>query len=438
MTDIIHTAAAVPPGYHHTNAGVLPNEWTSRPLGSIVEEITETAGTRKIETVSISAGVGFVNQAEKFGKELSGKQYEKYTVLHRGDFSYNKGNSNLYPQGCIYRLNDRTEAAVPNVFESFRVSDGNPDFYEQLFISGFLNRQLYSRINRGVRDDGLLNLRGKDFYSCEVPCPPPAEQEHIAEILMQCDKVIELKQRIIKELGHLKKACLRMMFPEKGRNKPVIRFPGFSEAWEQRKFDEVCDCTVPNNTLSRAELSYDEGTVLNVHYGDVLIKYGSVLDVQKDDIPRIPHRCREDFNGALLLDGDVIIADTAEDETTGKACEIGNLQGSAIVSGLHTMVCRPRNRMALGYLGYYLNSNAYHHQLLPLMQGIKVLSLSRSNIQKTSVSYPIAVKEQQLIAYYFSQLDHLITLHQRELEESKKKKKVLAQLLLTGVIRVRI
>lgn len=140
------------------------------------------------------------------------------------------------------------------------------------------------------------------------------------------------------------------------------------------------DCTVPNNTLSRAELSYDEGTVLNVHYGDVLIKYGSVLDVQKDDIPRIPHRCREDFNGALLQDGDVIIADTAEDETTGKACEIGNLQGSAIVSGLHTMVCRPRNRMALGYLGYYLNSNAYHHQLLPLMQGIKVLSLSRSNI----------------------------------------------------------
>ena len=190
--------------------------------------------------------------------------------------------------------------------------------------------------------------------------------------------------------------------------------PFYTFSWEQRKFDEVFDCTVPNNTLSRAELSYDEGTVLNVHYGDVLIKYGSVLDVQKDDIPRIPHRCREDFNGALLQDGDVIIADTAEDETTGKACEIGNLQGSAIVSGLHTMVCRPRNRMALGYLGYYLNSNAYHHQLLPLMQGIKVLSLSRSNIQKTSVSYPIAVKEQQLIAYYFSQLDNLITLHQRK------------------------
>ena len=230
-----------------------------------------------------------------------------------------------------------------------------------------------------------------------------AEQEQIGSYFAALDNLITLHQR----------ECISFTGKSVGLIQAINK-KQITSSWEQRKFDEVFDCTVPNNTLSRAELSYDEGTVLNVHYGDVLIKYGSVLDVQKDDIPRIPHRCREDFNGALLQDGDVIIADTAEDETTGKACEIGNLQGSAIVSGLHTMVCRPRNRMALGYLGYYLNSNAYHHQLLPLMQGIKVLSLSRSNIQKTSVSYPIAVKEQQLIAYYFSQLDNLITLHQRK------------------------
>ena len=208
------------------------------------------------------------------------------------------------------------------------------------------------------------------------------------------------------------------VYTHDGAGTIVVRY-----SWEQRKLDKVFDCTIPNNTLSRAELSYDEGTVLNVHYGDVLVKYGSVLDVQRDEIPHIPQSCREDFRGALLQEGDVIIADTAEDETTGKACEIGNLQGSSIVSGLHTMVCRPRQQMALGYLGYYLNSNAYHHQLLPLMQGIKVLSLSRSNIQKTSVSYPTSVEEQQLIASYFNQLDNLITLHQRKLEKLKLVKK---------------
>ena len=245
----------------------------------------------------------------------------------------------------------------------------------------------------------FVEVSGKQMAVMELMMPPTMrEQQTIGGFFQQLDHLITLHQR---EFAFLCK--------EKSK-----KFRYIKNAWEQRKFGEVFDCTVPNNTLSRAELSYDEGTVLNVHYGDVLIKYGSVLDVQKDDIPRIPHRCREDFNGALLQDGDVIIADTAEDETTGKACEIGNLQGSAIVSGLHTMVCRPRNRMALGYLGYYLNSNAYHYQLLPLMQGIKVLSLSRSNIQKTSVSYPSAMKEQQLIASYFSQLDHLITLHQRK------------------------
>ena len=204
---------------------------------------------------------------------------------------------------------------------------------------------------------------------------------------------------------------------------PAIRFKGFDDAWEQRKFDEVFDCTIPNNTLSRAELNYESGSVRNIHYGDILIKYGSVVDVQNDEIPFATGKSSDDFKGALLQDGDIIIADTAEDETTGKACEVGNSQGLDVVSGLHTMVCRPRNKMALGYLGYYLNSDAYHHQLLPLMQGIKVLSLSRTNVQKTMVCYPKSKTEQQLIADCFRNLDHLITLHQRKLDKLHNTKK---------------
>ena len=277
------------------------------------------------------------------------------------------------------------------------------DFINPLFLAlAISNGEPQKELAKKAQGKSVVHIHNTDIQEVTIAYPSRTEQDRIVSVFRQLDNLITLHQR----------KCANLCSPSQVVFSLLFVTSTFS--WEQRKFDEVFDCTVPNNTLSRAELSYDEGTVLNVHYGDVLIKYGSVLDVQKDDIPRIPHRCREDFNGALLQDGDVIIADTAEDETTGKACEIGNLQGSAIVSGLHTMVCRPRNRMALGYLGYYLNSNAYHHQLLPLMQGIKVLSLSRSNIQKTSVSYPIAVKEQQLIAYYFSQLDNLITLHQRE------------------------
>ena len=277
----------------------------------------------------------------------------------------------------------------------FRPSEKIDSYYLAYMLRSESTRAKIILLAQGI---SRYNISKNKVMEIAVSLPSLDEQKMIGQYFSQLDNLITLHQR---EFAFLCK--------EKSK-----KFRYIKNAWEQRKFDEVFDCTVPNNTLSRAELSYDEGTVLNVHYGDVLIKYGSVLDVQKDDIPRIPYRCREDFNGALLQDGDVIIADTAEDETTGKACEIGNLQGRAIVSGLHTMVCRPRHRMALGYLGHYLNSNAYHHQLLPLMQGIKVLSLSRSNIQKTSVSYPTVEKEQQLIANYFSQLDNLITLHQRK------------------------
>ena len=81
------------------------------------------------------------------------------------------------------------------------------------------------------------------------------------------------------------------------------------------------------------------------------------------------------------------------------------------------MVCRPRNKTAEGYFGYYLNSNSYHHQLLPLMQGIKVLSLSRANVQKTTVKYPKDKAEQQKIADCLRSIDTLITLHQRKYEK---------------------
>ena len=418
----------VPEGYKKTKIGIVPKEWEIHKLS---EHLTESrilgsngAAAKKITVKLWNKGV-FEKQ------ELhEGSANTTYYKRKSGQFVYSKLDFLNCAFGIIPKHLDGYESTQD--LPCFDV-DGVDTYYLLTYVT---QRNFYTHF--GMIADGGRKARRvgtKDMMSFPLAYPPLAEQKKIAKILSAQDKLIELQQKKIEELQKLKKVYLNKMFPKKGENVPEWRFKGFTDAWEQRKFDEVFDCTVQNNTLSRVELSYDEGTVLNVHYGDVLIKYGSVLDVQKDDIPRIPHSCRENFNGALLQDGDVIIADTAEDETTGKACEIGNLQGSAIVSGLHTMVCRPRNRMALGYLGYYLNSNAYHHQLLPLMQGIKVLSLSRSNIQKTSVSYPIAVKEQQLIAYYFSQLDRLITLHQRKLEEMKKQKKSLMQLLLTGIVR---
>ena len=417
MADIIHTTEIAPVGYHHTNAGNLPNEWTSLPLSSIVEEITETAGTRKIETVSISAGIGFVNQAEKFGKELSGKQYEKYTVLHRGDFSYNKGNSNLYPQGCIYRLNDRTEAAVPNVFESFRVADGNPDYYEQLFISGFLNRQLYSRINRGVRDDGLLNLRGKDFYSCEVPCPPIAEQDRIAEILVQCDKVIELKQREIEELEKLKKAYLKMLFPKKECDQPELRFPGFSGIWKRRKLGEI-------GSVQTCKRIFKEQTSSD---GEIPFYKNGTIGLQADSY--ISREVFEEFKRLYPYPepGDILIS------AVGSVGRTAEYTGKDEYFQDSNVVWLKTDKMAVDKK--FLKAS---YQVIDwLIEGSTVKHLYNDNILKSVIWIPETIEEQKAVGKFVEDFDYLITLHRDELAESKKKRKALAQLLLTGIVRTK-
>ena len=210
-------------------------------------------------------------------------------------------------------------------------------------------------------------------------------------------------------------------------NTPNIRFKGFADDWEQRKLGDTL-CSLQNNTLSRAELTYEEGTIKNVHYGDILVKYGEVLDVKNEQIPNIiDTTVAEKYKASFLQNGDVIFADTAEDETVGKCSEIAGLTDETALSGLHTIPYRPQLKFATGYLGYYLNSSVFHQQLIPLMQGIKVTSISKSAMQNTDIVYPKSFDEQEKIGAYFMHLDHLITLHQRKCDEVKQLKKFMLQ-----------
>ncbi len=99
----------------------------------------------------------------------------------------------------------------------------------------------------------------------------------------------------------------------------------------------------------------------------------------------------------------------------------------AALSGLHTIPYRPQLTFATGYLGYYLNSSIFHQQLIPLMQGVKVTSISKSAMQNTDIVYPKSFDEQEKIGTYFMHFDYLITLHQRKCEQTKKLKKFMLQ-----------
>ena len=208
-------------------------------------------------------------------------------------------------------------------------------------------------------------------------------------------------------------------------NKPDIRFNGFNEEWEEKNYKEVFDTSVSNNTFSRAELTSEKTSTKNVHYGDILIKYNSILSVKKDVFPFIPDNVKVDSKN-FLKNGDIVFADTAEDETCGKAVEITDLENENVLAGLHTFVARPKFQFQEKYLGYFINSPAYHNQLIPYMQGTKVTSISKTNVQKTSVKYPNAT-EQTKIGNLFSQIDSLISSTQKEHDKLVALKKCMLQ-----------
>ena len=205
---------------------------------------------------------------------------------------------------------------------------------------------------------------------------------------------------------------------------PKRRFKEFEldGAWEQESLGEIVDFSIKTNSLSREKLSLESYEVQNIHYGDVLIKFDNVLDLQRDSLPSIIDSKVLDFKESLLQDGDLIFADAAEDSTVGKAIEVRNIGGKNIVSGLHTIAARPTQLFAPFYLGYYINSNFYHDQILPLMQGTKVSSISKSNLQVTKITFP-TIDEQKELGKFFQTIDSLITLHQHKLDKLKNLKK---------------
>lgn len=210
------------------------------------------------------------------------------------------------------------------------------------------------------------------------------------------------------------------------RKVPKLRFPEFTDDWEQREFDDFFEY-IPHNSLSRDNLNYDEGEVKNIHYGDVLIKFGEALNPTIEKIPFVNKDIKFDDKSCFLQDGDIVIADAAEDLTVGKCTEISNGCNQKLVAGLHTIPCRPKNKIEEGFLGFYLNSKAYHNQLLPLIQGTKVSSISKSSLKETWVTFPFSSNEQKKIGSFFLTLNNLITLHQRKCEVLKKLKKGLLQ-----------
>lgn len=265
----------------------------------------------------------------------------------------------------------------------------------------------------------LPSFNGSQVKEIKVKLPKFEEQEVVGKYFTTLDSQISASTSRLASLKQMKAASLQAMFPQEGETVPKIRFKGFEGEWKKVMFSETFEF-LKNNSLSRAELS-NEGDIVNVHYGDVLIKYGDLLNIQNEELTFIADNKIGNtlYNSCHLQNGDIIIADAAEDNTVGKCSEIVNICNKRVVSGLHTIPCRPLNRFALGYLGHYINSESYHNQLLPLIQGSKISSISKKTLSQTIVLVP-SIEEQKCIGNYFTSLDRQISLQSQRLEKLKQ------------------
>ena len=188
--------------------------------------------------------------------------------------------------------------------------------------------------------------------------------------------------------------------------------------WKLQTFDETLR-VLSNNTLSRENLNNRSGAVRNIHYGDILTKFPEVLDCNEEEIPYVNDLSLLSSSTQLLQEGDIVIADTAEDETVGKVTEVQNLGDSKLVAGLHTIPCRvKKGDFAPGWLGYYMNSNLFHNQILSYITGIKVSSISKGAISETLILVP-PFDEQEKIVQSLNEVQLLMTAETKVVNKMK-------------------
>ena len=368
--------------------------WKETALSSVLTERNEYAekdGTYEHATLSKE---GIYGKTARYDRDfLVSTENKKYKVTHLGDLCYNPANLKF---GVIC-LNTYGDAIFSPIYVTFEIdASSDPDF-----IGAYLTR--WDFINRALKyQQGTVYERmavsPEDFVSIKCCFPQKAEQTRLAEFITLLDNRIAAQGKYVESLKKYKRGLSNSLFD---------RLSAGSES-QLCIFGDMMTI-LQNNTFSRDNLSVGDNGVRNIHYGDVLIKYGAVLDLHSENVPVI--NAEQDISKfsalSYLRNGDVVFADTAEDYTVGKSTEIIGAENIAALSGLHTIPCRPQDSFVPMYLGYYFNSDYFKKQLYPMIQGTKVSSISKSEIIKTKIIVP-CLQEQARIASIMSALDDRI------------------------------
>ena len=397
----------VPEGYKNTKGGIVPDEWVEDNLGRYLSEYKKLSNDIEKYPVYSSSRQGLIPQSKYYDNREAVETCVRYKIVPTGYVTYRHMSDD-----DIFHFNvNRTggKILVSSEYPVFTVSDKG----ELGYIIPMLNDT--ARFRYFCRTQKLGGTRTRLYYknlcTYRTAFPTYPEQKKIADILSAQDKLIELQQKKIDELKRLKKVYLSKMFPQKGCNVPEIRFPGFTDPWEQRKFEEIA---------VRSSVICSDDTLPRVEYEDIVSGTGRL---NKDIYAK-----QSSKSGVAFHQGDVLYGKL---RPYLQNWLLPTFDGLAVGD---FWVLQPQN--ADGSFLYRLIQSRQFDEVANQSTGTKMPRADWKLVSKTVFSIPSNISEQAAIGTYFTALDSLITLHQRKCDEEKQKKKALMQLLLTGIVRV--
>ena len=361
--------------------------WKQRKVGDLLVERREmVTEDNEYPLMAFIANEGVAPKGDRFDRSALVKNADskKYKRTKYGDFIY---SSNNLESGSI-GLNKYGKDSISPVYSIFYPTNlADSDFIGRYFLrKDFIGQMI--RWRQGVVY-GQWKIPEADFLNIDIYIPSKDEQEKIGQILDKVDNTITLQQRKLNSLQKLKKGLLQKMFPKNGENIPEIRFPEFSDAWKQRKLEQIIDVG-----SGRDYKHLSEGGIPVYGTGGYMLSVNEALSWEED---AIGIGRKGTIDKPYILQAPFWTVDTL-------------------------FYAIPKKEQDLDFL-YCIFQNINWKKK---DESTGVPSLSKTIINKTYCMTP-NYDEQKKIGCFFSKIDNLITLQQRKLESLQKLKKGLLQ-----------
>lgn len=380
------------------------DEWEQRKLKDITQRVEGNNGNMNLPVLTISAKQGWMTQSNRFSSVIAGAEKKKYTLLKKGNLSYNHGNSKIAPFGTVFMLKTYSEALVPKVYHSFKAKkDINPYFLEVYFQTRKMDPQLRKYISSSARMDGLLNITYSWFEQVHLFLPNIEEQNKLEKLFDILNKHIELQQRKLNDLNSMKSALLQDVFPN---TQGIKKIKLSTQEWNLQKISSI---------FKERNQRNKNGMLLSVSISKGVYPFSE--NDRKDNSSNDKSNYKE-----------VKINDLAYNSMRMWQGAVGVSKYNGIVSPAYTVIT-PKKEENPNFYYYYFKNKRMLFNFRQHSQGLTsdTWNLKFPLFEKILIQVPSDREEEQRISSLFKQIDKSIKLSKIQIKKLTSIKQFLLQ-----------